>query len=125
MLSKGVTTLSLGATRVEDFEFAKKLRNSYQKLSKFEIKAFQNLESIAKDRLNTTKCEQCGFCLPCPNEIPIPEILRLRNISLGYGQIEFAKERYNLIGRADHWWEEKILLIVKNVKNVSQNVPVN
>tara|TARA_A100001388_G_scaffold206327_1_gene157050 strand:- start:6130 stop:7272 length:1143 start_codon:yes stop_codon:yes gene_type:complete len=107
LLSKGVTTLSLGATRVEDFELAKKLRNSYQKLSKFEIKAFQNLESIAKDRLNTTKCEQCGFCLPCPNEIPIPEILRLRNISLGYGQIEFAKERYNLIGRADHWWEEK------------------
>ena len=25
--------------------------------------------------LNATKCEQCRFCLPCPNEIPIPEKL--------------------------------------------------
>ena len=31
----------------------------------------------------------------------------MRNISIGYGQLEFAKERYNLIGRAGHWWEEK------------------
>ena len=52
---------------------------------------------------------------PCPNEIPIPEILRLRNISIGYGQYEFAKERYNLIGRAGHWWEEKILHFVEIV----------
>ena len=44
---------------------------------------------------------------PCPNEVPIPEILRLRNISIGYGQLEFSKERYNLIGKAGHWWEEK------------------
>jgi len=39
--------------------------------------------------------------------VPIPEILRLRNISIGYGQLEFSKERYNLIGKAGHWWEEK------------------
>ena len=43
----------------------------------------------------------------CIRDSPIPEILRLRNISIGYGQLEFAKERYNLIGRAGHWWEEK------------------
>tara|TARA_Y100000589_G_scaffold63543_1_gene54827 strand:- start:280 stop:492 length:213 start_codon:yes stop_codon:yes gene_type:complete len=24
---------------------------------------------------------------------------------IGNGQEEFAKERYNLIGRAGHWWE--------------------
>ena len=43
----------------------------------------------------------------CPNDVPIPEILRLRNIYIGNGQTEFAKERYNLIGRAGHWWELK------------------
>ena len=26
---------------------------------------------------------------------------------IGNGQEEFAKERYNLIGRAGHWWETK------------------
>tara|TARA_B100000902_G_C27307691_1_gene916488 strand:- start:462 stop:1604 length:1143 start_codon:yes stop_codon:yes gene_type:complete len=107
LLAKGITTLSLGATKIEDFELAKKLRNSHQKLTTSEINAIKNLEKMANSRLQNTKCEQCGFCLPCPNKIPIPEILRLRNISIGYGQLEFAKERYNLIGRAGHWWEEK------------------
>tara|TARA_B100000945_G_C20363352_1_gene588294 strand:- start:53 stop:1195 length:1143 start_codon:yes stop_codon:yes gene_type:complete len=107
LLAKGITTLSLGASKIEDFKLAKKLRNSDQKLSKLEIIALENIEKMAKERLNSTKCEQCKLCLPCPSEIPIPEILRLRNISIGYGQLEFAKERYNLIGRAGHWWEEK------------------
>ena len=107
LLAKGITTLSLGATKKDDFKFAKKLRNCYSRLTSFEIIAFNNIEKIAKENLKSTKCEQCRFCLPCPNEIPIPEILRLRNISIGLGQLEFARERYNLIGRAGHWWEEK------------------
>ena len=107
LLSKGITTLSLGATRKEDFEFAGKLKNSYQKLSKLEISALSNIKKTAGERLNSTECGQCRSCLPCPNEIPIPEILRLRNLAIGFDQVEFAKERYNLIGRAGHWWEEK------------------
>ncbi len=107
LLSKGITTLSLGATDKKDFEFAYKLRNSYEELTILEKSALNKIEEVGKERLNSTKCEQCRSCLPCPNEIPIPEILRLRNISIGYGQIEFSKERYNLIGKAGHWWEEK------------------
>ena len=107
LLSKGITTLSLGATKFEDFNIAKKLINSSQKLTSSEISALENIEHFANEELKSSKCEQCRSCLPCPSEIPIPEILRLRNISIGYGQLEFAKERYNLIGRAGHWWEEK------------------
>ena len=107
LISKGISTLSLGATKFEDFNIAKKLINSTQKLSSSEISALENIEKFAKEELKSSKCEQCRSCLPCPSEIPIPEILRLRNISIGYGQLEFAKERYNLIGRAGHWWEEK------------------
>ncbi len=107
LLSKGITTLSLGASKIEDFNIAKKLINSTQKLSSSEIIALNNIEKVGNEQLKSSKCEQCRSCLPCPSEIPIPEILRLRNISMGYGQLEFAKERYNLIGRAGHWWEEK------------------
>ena len=107
LLSKGITTLSLGATKLEDFNIARKLVNSSHKLTEPEIIALGNIEKSAKEQLNSTKCEQCRSCLPCPSEIPIPEILRLRNISIGYGQLEFAKERYNLIGRAGHWWEQE------------------
>ena len=107
LLAKGITTLSLGATNKKDFEFANKLRNSCERLSTPEKNALNKIEELANKRLDSTKCEQCRSCLPCPNEIPIPEILRLRNISIGYGQFEFSKERYNLIGKAGHWWEEK------------------
>ncbi len=107
LISKGISTLSLGATKNEDFDFAKKHINSTHKLTKLELSALKNLEQLSIEKLNSTKCEQCRSCLPCPSEVPIPEILRLRNISIGYGQLEFAKERYNLIGRAGHWWEEK------------------
>ena len=107
LLAKGITTLSLGATNKKDFEFANKLKNSCERLSTPEKNALNKIEELANKRLASTKCEQCRSCLPCPNQIPIPEILRLRNISIGYGQSEFSKERYNLIGKAGHWWEEK------------------
>jgi hypothetical protein len=38
--------------------------------------------------------------------VPIPELLRLRNLAIGHGMHTYAEERYNLIGRAGHWWEE-------------------
>jgi predicted aldo/keto reductase-like oxidoreductase len=39
--------------------------------------------------------------------VPIPALLRLRNLDVGHGMHAFAEERYNLIGRAGHWWEER------------------
>ena len=107
LFSQGITTLSLGANKAEDFVLATKLANSTHKLTKEELKVISNIEDISASRLGDTKCEQCRACLPCPNDVPIPEILRLRNIYIGNGQTEFAKERYNLIGRASHWWELK------------------
>ena len=107
LLANGITTLSLGADKAEDFLIPMKLANATEKLSKLELKVLSNIDDEANKRLKTSKCEQCRACMPCPSEVPIPEILRLRNISIGNGQIEFAKERYNLIGRAGHWWEVK------------------
>ena len=107
LLANGITTLSLGADKAEDFLIPMKLANATEKLSKLELKVLSNIDDEANKRLKKSKCEQCRACMPCPSEVPIPEILRLRNISIGNGQIEFAKERYNLIGRAGHWWEVK------------------
>ena len=107
LLSEGITTLTLGANKPIDFDLPAKLAKATQKLSKLEIDIIKNIETESNKRLGMTKCEQCRACMPCPNEIPIPELLRLRNIYIGIGQEEFAKERYNLIGRAGHWWERK------------------
>jgi predicted aldo/keto reductase-like oxidoreductase len=68
--------------------------------------AVERLDAAAKRRLGAEYCGQCRACLPCPNGVPIPELLRLRNLAIGHGMGAFASERYNLIGRAGHWWEQ-------------------
>ena len=105
LINIGVSTLTLGASSSNDFLLAKKLSNCTNTLSNEEKKVIERIDNLLKNRLKDTLCEQCGKCLPCPDNVPIPEILRLRNLALGIDQIEFSKERYNLIGRADHWWE--------------------
>ena len=67
--------------------------------------ALDRLEEAGRTRLGATRCGQCRQCLPCPNAVPIPALLRLRNLALGHGMVPFAGERYSLIGRAGHWWE--------------------
>lgn len=68
--------------------------------------ALARLEAAGRGRLAESRCGQCRQCLPCPNEVPIPALLRLRNLAVGHGMVPFASERYSLIGRAGHWWEQ-------------------
>jgi len=68
--------------------------------------ALERLAAAARQRLGADQCGQCRQCLPCPQQLPIPTLLRLRNLALGHGMQAFASERYSLIGRAGHWWEQ-------------------
>ena len=76
-------------------------------LSAEQRQALQRLLAAGRERLGSERCGQCRACLPCPSGVPIPELLRLRNLAVGHGLEAFAQERYNLIGRAGHWWEER------------------
>ncbi|KGG12955.1 putative oxidoreductase [Prochlorococcus sp. MIT 0601] len=105
LLSNGISTLTLGASGPEDLTLAKELSSSDGKLTQEEESAIKNLQTEGRRRLGKTFCGQCRECLPCPKEVPITEILRLRNLSIGHDLQSFAKERYNLIGKAGHWWE--------------------
>ena len=75
-------------------------------LSPEQRQALVRLEAAGRERLGETRCGQCRQCLPCPREVPIPALLRLRNLAVGHGMSAFASERYSLIGRAGHWWEQ-------------------
>jgi hypothetical protein len=75
-------------------------------LSPEQRQALARLEAAGRERLGETRCGQCRQCLPCPNAVPIPALLRLRNLAVGHGMVPFASERYGLIGRAGHWWEQ-------------------
>ena len=105
LLAAGVSTLTVGASRPSDLNVAAVLATSDGPLTSAEQSALTRLEQLRQQRLTNTLCHQCRLCLPCPMEVPIPELLRLRNLRLGHDLQEFTEERYNLIGQAGHWWE--------------------
>ncbi len=105
LLAAGISTLTVGAQTATDLELAHALGQSGGPLQTEECRAIEHLDQRRRQRLGHELCGQCRACLPCPNAVPIPDLLRLRNLALGHELIEFASERYNLIGRAGHWWE--------------------
>ena len=106
LLDQGISTLSLGAEQPGDLAWAAAIQGPSPWLSAAQLAALQRLSAAGRERLGAERCGQCRACLPCPNGVPIPELLRLRNLAVGHGMEGFAGERYNLIGRAGHWWEE-------------------
>ena len=105
LLAAGISTLTVGAQNATDLELAHALGQHDGPLQAEECQAIERLDQQRRERLGDELCEQCRACLPCPNAVPIPDLLRLRNLALGHELMEFASERYNLIGRAGHWWE--------------------
>jgi predicted aldo/keto reductase-like oxidoreductase len=105
LLDQGISTLSLGAEQPGDLAWAAAIGGPSPGLSSAQRSALERLSAAGRARLGSERCGQCRACLPCPNGVPIPELLRLRNLAVGHGMAVFAGERYNLIGRAGHWWE--------------------
>ena len=105
LLAAGISTLTLGAARPEDLTWAGRLANASEPLTSAEQQAVAQLAAAGAQRLGMERCGQCRACLPCPSQVPIPALLRLRNLAVGHGMEAYAGERYNLIGRAGHWWE--------------------
>ena len=106
LLSQGISTLTLGATGPADLAWAEQLGDAEGPLSNQEKQAIDQLQRTGRERLGMEWCGQCRACLPCPQQVPIPALLRLRHMALGHGMEAFATERYNLIGRAGPWWEQ-------------------
>ena len=109
LLDQGVSTLTLGAAQSSDLSWAAAIAGPLATagpwLSAAQHQALEQLQAAGHQRLGAERCGQCRACLPCPNAVPIPALLRLRNLAVGYGMEAFAQERYNLINRAGHWWE--------------------
>ena len=103
LLARGISTLTLGAAKPAELHWA---GLDGGPLSELEQGALERLSQQRHERLGAEACGQCRACLPCPQQLPIPELLRLRNLAVGHGMESFAKERYGLIGQAGHWFEE-------------------
>ncbi|MEM6400539.1 MAG: aldo/keto reductase [Cyanobacteria bacterium P01_D01_bin.116] len=101
---KRVTTLSVGAANPQELIEPLKFADNDRELSLEEISVFEKLEKHQNTVLKTEKCSQCYECLPCPENINIPEVLRLRNLTVAYDMKNYGKYRYGMFENAGHWF---------------------
>ncbi len=103
-----VHTLSIGASKPTDFDEHIKTLSYLDKPEEILPPILEKLENEAKRVLGAEWVKTWQTGLPShedtPNNINIPIILWLRNLTLAYDMKEYGKMRYNLLGSASHWF---------------------
>ncbi len=99
-----IHTFSLGAESPTQIQQALAIFDQRPDWDRSGAKILERLQTHLTQTLGSEQCGQCFACLPCPEAIPIPEILRLRNLSVGYEMQDFGRYRYNMLGQAGHWF---------------------
>ncbi|HEY9735273.1 MAG TPA: aldo/keto reductase [Trichocoleus sp.] len=99
-----ITTLSVGPARAEELDWPLAVADAAGELTAAEAEALERLETHQAQALGPERCSQCYQCLPCPEDIPIPEVLRLRNLAVAYDMTEFGQYRYGMLENAGHWF---------------------
>lgn len=99
-----ITTLSIGPTDPQELDVPLQLADQTGPLTSVERTAFERLQNQFDTGLGTDCCSQCYQCLPCPEGINIPEVLRLRNLAVAYAMTDFGQYRYRMFENAGHWF---------------------
>ncbi|MFO5491392.1 MAG: aldo/keto reductase [Cuspidothrix sp.] len=99
-----ITTLSIGPEKPEELAISLDLFDYANELTTIEIDILEKLAHHQNQVLLTDKCSQCYACLPCPENIHIPEVLRLRNLAVAYDMTDYGKYRYAMFENAGHWF---------------------
>jgi predicted aldo/keto reductase-like oxidoreductase len=99
-----ITTLSTGPAVPEELTPLGDLGEQTRVLSSAELAALERLADQETAALGSDRCAQCYDCLPCPEAIHIPEVLRLRNLAVAYDMQAFGEYRYRMFENAGHWF---------------------
>lgn len=103
-----VHTLSLGASRPQDFDEHLQVLPLLERAAEILPPIVKRLEAAAIATLGEDWYHTWHVGLPTPEETPgglnIPVLLWLRNLVLAYDLKEYAKVRYNLLGNGGHWF---------------------
>lgn len=102
-----ITTLSIGPANADQLINPLQVTNQDFPLTPDEKLIFERLEKQEMETLGSDRCRQCYQCLPCPEAINIPEVLRLRNLAIAYNMTEFGQYRYQMFENAGHWFPGK------------------
>jgi len=105
-----VHTLSLGAAVPSDLDQHLLVADQVGPLTAAEREALDRWSRRLQEVLRVPAvprneyCTVCHRCLPCPQRVNIPEVLRLRNVARAFGMKEYAAFRYNLLDGGDDWF---------------------
>ncbi len=103
-----ITTLSIGPATPDELDWPLQVADSVGPLSSAEQAAVDRLDRAQIDGLGRDRCSACHQCLPCPEVINIPEVLRLRNLAVAYEMDAYGQYRYGMFEKAGHWfWGRK------------------
>jgi len=102
-----ISSISIGAANPAELTTPTQLIDTDYDLTEPENEVFSKLEQQLTNSLGTDLCSQCHQCLPCPETINIPEILRLRNLAVAYEMEDYGHYRYGMIENAGHWFPGK------------------
>ncbi|WP_044304437.1 aldo/keto reductase [Richelia intracellularis] len=99
-----ITTLSVGAGNPDELIKPLQTSDSIHPLTEEEKRVFHTLADYSYQALGNSQCSQCYKCLPCPENINIPEILRLRNLTISYNMKNYGEYRYGMLENSGHWF---------------------
>jgi uncharacterized protein len=99
-----ISTLSLGAANPAEIDPSLEVADANYPLTEVELAIVDRLERQLQISLATDLCSQCNLCLPCPAQINIPEVLRLRNLAIAYNMNDYGQYRYRMFENAGHWF---------------------
>jgi uncharacterized protein len=88
-----ITCAIPGMMALNELEENLRVGISPRKLSAEEIKEFMAMAAEAGKGF----CRNCGYCLPCPEGIPIPDVFRYESYYRQYGLKDWAKEQYRVL----------------------------
>jgi predicted aldo/keto reductase-like oxidoreductase len=99
-----ITTLSTGPAIPNELGFITDLADYTHPLTAQEAGLLNRISAAVGETLGPEQCSQCYQCLPCPEDIHIPEVLRLRNLTVAYDMAAFGQYRYAMFENAGHWF---------------------
>ncbi len=97
-----ITTLSMGMHAPAHFAQNLAILNGETYFTDSEIPIKQRMDAAGAGV--SERCTGCHECLPCPEDINIPEVLRFRNLVEGYDMQAFGRYRYNMLEEKGHWF---------------------
>ncbi len=103
-----VHTLSLGAACPSDFDEHLKVLPLLDQADTLLPPILARLHQALVDQWGESYAKTWQEGLPTydktPGQVNIPMILRLYHLAAAFDMVDFARERYNLLGNGDHWF---------------------